>query len=216
MNVQLRMVPAAAAALLLAACASTSTAEDPAAEPPAPADVGSMIESEPMVEPEPTTPAPADDPLPPDGSTPDAVKQRCIDTTLVMERRIEEEGFEFPDEDEAELTEAELETMLVPAVEVDDGVAAPDERPELAPMPDFDPETAPIPQLDALVGACFEAGIVTDEDVFGEESAEEVCAELTELPVEEIREFAEEEGADLVRAEFEACGLPDPLATQDP
>ena len=148
--------------------------------------------------------------LPPDGETVDVV-QRCVDGASTMERRIAEEGFELAEEG-PEPSEEELEQMLAPEVGFEDGVAEPGERPAILPMPTFDPETAPIPQLDVLVAICVEEGFATEAELFGDEAGEEDwCAELAAMPIEEVRAFAAEDGDEVVREEFEACGLQSPL-----
>ena len=134
-------------------------------------------------------------------------RQRCIDAIGVLDRRWEDEDFEYPDEG-PELSEEELEQTMAPAQPFADGVAAPSERPELVAMPDFDPETMPIPQLDRFRESCFEQGLVTEAEIYGDD---DWCAELASFPLDEVRAFAAEDGEDTVREEFEACGLPNPL-----
>ena len=103
-------------------------------------------------------------PLASEPTVPADARERCIEAVRVLDRRIEDESFEFPDEG-PELSEEELEQALTPAFEVADGVAAPDERPPLASMPSYDPETIPIVELDVLVGSCFEFAMITDSDL---------------------------------------------------
>lgn len=134
-------------------------------------------------------------------------RQRCIHAIGVLDRRWEEEDFEYPDE-RPELSEEELEQTMAPAQPFADGVAAPSDRPALVAMPDFDPETMPIPQLDRFRESCFEQGLVTEAEIYGDD---DWCEELASFPLDEVRAFAAEDGEDTVREEFEACGLPNPL-----
>ncbi|MEO1056928.1 MAG: hypothetical protein AAFY28_08450 [Actinomycetota bacterium] len=110
-------------------------------------------------------------PSAPDIATSAGARQRCLDAVSTLDRRLDEEGFEFPDEG-PELSEAELQRTLLPAVEYVDGVAAPDERPALEVMPDYDVETIPILDLDLFVGSCFEFGFVDDNDDAGDNDDE--------------------------------------------
>ncbi|MEM9513395.1 MAG: hypothetical protein AAGA42_00950 [Actinomycetota bacterium] len=91
------------------------------------------------------------------------VRQRCLEALSTLDRRVDNEDFEFPDEG-PELSEEELQRTLLPAVEYVDGVAAPDDRPSLDVMPDYDAETIPILDLDLFVGNCFEFGFLGDDD----------------------------------------------------
>ncbi len=139
-------------------------------------------------------------------------RQRCMVGFEALERRIEAEGYEWPEEG-PELSEEELEQVLTPEYPNVDGVASPDERAPIDLIPAFDPETVPIPELDHLVGACIEGGVVTEGELFGDEDDGDGdwCSELAELDADVIAEFAAEEGEDVVRSEFAECGLPDPL-----
>ncbi len=225
--VRRRLVPAAAALSVLAVACGGGTSDEPTADPvpdamSTPADDAAMADgevasdsgsdavlaSEPEADP---VAAPSIDGG--DAASLATAKQRCVVGLEAMERRIEAEGFEWPDEG-PELSEEELEQILTPEYPNVDGVASPDERAPIELMPAFDPETVPIPELDHLVGACIEGGIVTEAELFGEEEGEgDWCAELAELDADVIAEFAAEEGEDVVRAEFAECGLPDPFGT---
>lgn len=204
-----RLAPLVAATVAVSACGvgvsprrATAPVEAPATTLPA-EEVVSMSVSETDV-----------DPL--GLNVPDAdLRQRCIDTIRILDRRIDTEGFEYPDE-EPELTEEELEQTMAPEIEFVDGVAAPGDRPAIEPMGVFDPETAPIPDLDHFRESCFEQGLVTEEELYGpdggdDDDGDDWCEELAGIPIEEVQEFAAEEGEDVVREEFAACGLPDPL-----
>lgn len=94
-------------------------------------------------------------------------RARCIDAARTLDRRVEDEDVEFP-EDPDEPSDEELASMLVPAVGVADDVLAPDIRPVIEPMPRFDIDTGPILELDAFVGSCFDLGTITDADVWGD------------------------------------------------
>ena len=197
------LVAAFAIAVPLASC-SPRTAPDAASEAPAEIAIN------------PTTSSADDQNLaatsPTDASSPAEidVRQRCLDASRTLERRWDEEDFDDPYE-EPELSEEELEQTMSAAQPHEDGVAAPGERPELTAMAPFDPEQIPIPQLDRFVESCFEQGVLSDQDDEGQDDEGEWCEELAALPVEEVREFAAEEGDDVVRAEFEECGVPNPL-----
>lgn len=169
----------------------------------------------------PTASVASDDESPAASATPiaDQAKQRCVDAVLILNQRIDAEGFEYPEEVE-ELSEEEREKILIPAIEVADDVADPASRPAIEAMAAFDANTSPIPEVDALVGACFESGIVTDADIYGEDDGggegdegddEEFCREIAALSAEEVAEFAAEEGEAVVREEFAFCGLEAPL-----
>lgn len=151
------------------------------------------------------------------------LRQRCIEGIRVLDRRWYEEDFEYPDEGN-ELSEEELERTLAPVQPFTDGVAAPYERATFSESTDFDPETLPIPQLDRFRESCLEQGLVTEEEIYGEDDEGEGdgedsegegedgwCEELASFAREDLEEFAAEEGPDSVREEFEACGLPNPL-----
>ncbi len=164
-------LPMCAVAALATAC--TTSAPDAAATPSSTsvAGAGSMlstsnadVSSSEVTEPTASSTAAtiaASDSAAVDASA--GVRQRCLDAVSALDRRIDEENFEFPDEG-PELSEEELERTLLPAVEYVDGVAGPGQRPALDPMPEFDEETIPILDLDLLVGNCFEFGILVDDD----------------------------------------------------
>ncbi|MEM8705643.1 MAG: hypothetical protein AAGE98_04255, partial [Actinomycetota bacterium] len=121
-----------------------------------------------------------------------------------------------PDEDDVELTEEELEQQYAPEFPTVDGVASPDERPALTPMTAFDPTTATFEELDRLVMFCIENDVVSEGELFGDGEGEDGedddwCAEIAGFDIDDVREFAAEEGDDVVREEFGACGLPSPL-----
>lgn len=200
-----RLAPVLAVTLVVSACGAISPRR--ASESAAPTDEAPSSMAE--------TTEVAGIEIPAAGADTGDLRQRCIDTIQILDRRIDEEGFEFPDE-EVELTEEELEQSMAPEVDFVDGVAGPDERPTIVPMADFDAATMPIPQLDHFRESCFEQGLVTEEEIYpdieeGDEGDEDWCAELAALPIEEIREFAAEDGEALVQEEFEECGLPNPL-----
>ena len=209
---------AAGLTMVLAACGGGSV--EPAAEPPAEISINAMAtdDSE-TTEPSAMTDidsAGLDDPA---VANPD-LRQRCIDGIRVLDRRWEEENFEYADEG-PELTEEELEQMMAPLHEYEDGVAGPGDRPTLSLMGEFDPETIPIPQLDRFRETCFEQGVVSEAELYGDDDGgsgsgdgeEDWCRELAALPIDEVREFAAEDGDAVVREEFEACGLPNPLGS---
>ena len=139
------------------------------------------------------------------------LRQRCVDGIRTLERR-EDHADEV--DDEPELSEEDLEQMIAPAQRFPDGVAGPHDRPEIDVMAAFEPETMPISQLDRFREACFEHGLVSDAELYGEDdedAEDDWCAELASFPLDEVRIFAEEEGDDVVREAFAACALPNPL-----
>ena len=148
------------------------------------------------------------------GQVDDDLRRRCIEGIRILDRRWDEEGFEYPDEG-PELSEEELEQSLAPPMPYTDGVAGPDERPALTALAPYDPQTLPIPQLDRFREACFEHGLVTEAEVYGEDGSEDDheawCAELASLSPGEVREFVADEGPEVVDEEFEACDLENPL-----
>lgn len=175
-------------------------------------------------EPESTT---SSEPAPPPVDDVSAARQRCLGVGRLMERRIDEEGFEWPDEG-PELDEDELDRVMAPEYAHIDGVASPDERPTIDPIPAYDPETVSILELDRLAMVCVESDIATveevhgehdlgDEDVDGEFDDDDWCEELAAMSSDDIdqfvAEFVADEDADVVSEEFAECGLADPFTS---
>ncbi|MEO0492148.1 MAG: hypothetical protein AAF081_01895 [Actinomycetota bacterium] len=187
------------AALLLAGCGTAT----PAAETAAP-----MVDP---VEPD-LTDSIAQLTAADDGSRIEVARERCLAAPAQRDRAYEERGGDDEDDDEPELTDEELAQTYAPEFPTVDGVAPPDERPTLTPITPFDLATAGFDELDLLIGFCIENDVVSEAELFGEdEGDDEWCDELAGFPIEEVREFAAEDGEDVVREEFEACGLPNPL-----
>ncbi|MEM1331947.1 MAG: hypothetical protein AAGG08_00690 [Actinomycetota bacterium] len=198
------------------ATATTSEpgAATPAAEPGATAPDAVVPDA---VVPDAATPAPASSAAPNDSAEAPVVglraaaAERCTVGFEAMERRVEAEGFEWPEEF-PELSEDELETIMFPEYVAVDGVADPtdaSQRPTIEPMTEFDPDAVSILELDVLVAICVERGIVTEADLFGSDGW---CDELADLTTDDARRFVEEEGEVDARAAFHDCGLPYPLA----
>ena len=195
---------ALAVTLLVSGCGTAAVRQS--AEPN-----GAAIEAAPMTDDrtEADTTAPEINAIATRSTDVDEFRERCLDTIALLDRRIEDEDFHYPEEEE-ELTEEELEQSMAPEVAFVDGVAAPDDRPAIEAMADFDAMTMPILQLDRVRDSCFEHGLVTEAEVYPDDD-EDWCDELAGFPVEEVRAFAADEGEDVVREAFEECDLPNPL-----
>ncbi|MEM9521518.1 MAG: hypothetical protein AAGA37_19565 [Actinomycetota bacterium] len=223
----LRVAPVAVAAVLAAACGAGAVS-DGAAPAPTPSiainpDEPSMAEMDEPTEMDEATDTSAGAAAISIGPTADAspslelARARCIAAPPHLEAALIDRGDDEDDDEEPELSEEELEQTYAPEFPTVDGVAAPEDRPVLEAMGVYDPTTATWEQLDQLIAHCIENDIVSEaelwgeEDEGGEEGEDDWCEELASMSAEEIREFAADDGEDLVREEFAACGLPNPL-----
>ena len=155
---------AVAGTVLVTSCGGGLAADAPASEATA---MSESVMAEPVMAEPAETPTVAA-PLPDDGAAIAHARERCLTAIPIFDRRVEVEGWPYEDEEE-ELSDEEIERTIAPAIDFTDGVAGADERPEIAPMPAFDVEAVDLVQLDRFVEACFEHGIVTEEEVWGDD-----------------------------------------------
>lgn len=198
-----RVAPIATVAVLAVACGAGAGSEPSTAPTPS-------IAINPDGDPQPDLAA---SPVVAPSASLQVARERCLGAPPYLEAALDGRGEEF---DEPELSEEELEQSYAPEFPTVDGVADPEDRPPLEAMGVYDPAAATWEQLDLLIAHCIENDVVSEAELWGEdedgdEGEDDWCDELASFSEEEVREFAGEEGDDVVRAEFEECGLPNPL-----